>query len=84
VSAADQHPEPGVEYGAFPTGEYRAARGWEAAQTLAKFLDVPVVEARALLVSGGAGPAIEARRADPAVARRLLERRFLDPSARFR
>lgn len=75
-----QRPEPGVEYAAFPTAEYAAARNWEACESLGKFLGRPAIEARSLLASGTAGPEIRSRRADPAVARRLLEKRYLDPS----
>jgi hypothetical protein len=57
--------------------EHAGANGWEAARSLGKFLGIPAIEARSLLASGAAGPEIRSRRADPAVARRLLERRFL-------
>jgi hypothetical protein len=59
-------------------------RGDEGARSLGKFLGITALEARALLDAGQAGPEIRSRRADPVVARRLLEKRFLDPSLRLR
>jgi hypothetical protein len=77
---SEQRPEPGVEYAAYPTEEYRAHCDLEAARSLGKFLRIPATEARAMLGAGSAGPAIRSRRADPVLARRLLEKRLPDPS----
>jgi hypothetical protein len=67
-----QRPEPGVEYAAYPTEEYRAHGHLEAARSLARFLNVP--EERALDLLGG-DPA-ECR---SAIRRRQLERRSQPP-----
>jgi hypothetical protein len=74
--------DPGVEYGSTHP-EHADGNQWEAARSLGKFLGVPAVEARALLAAGAAGPEIRSRRADPAVARRLLEKKFLPTHLRF-
>jgi hypothetical protein len=67
-----QRPEPGVEYAAFPTDEYRGHCDLEAARSLARWLGVDEDRARDLL---GGDPA-EYR---SAIRRRQLERRSLPP-----
>jgi hypothetical protein len=71
-----QRPEPNTSYASTPTPEYADAIRWEAAKSLSRFLRIPAAEARDLLAAGAAGPEIRARRADPVLARRLLEKRF--------
>jgi hypothetical protein len=73
-------PEPGVSYGAFPTGEYRAARSLEAVRSLAKAWGI--TEARSAdLLADPAAYVVEwrSRLTDPVLARRQLERRYADP-----
>jgi hypothetical protein len=67
-----QHPEPGVEYAAFPTEEYRIHGDLEAARSLARWLGVDEDRARDLLE----GDPAECR---SAIRRRQLERRSQPP-----
>jgi hypothetical protein len=68
-----------VSYAAAPTPEYRAASVWEAAAGLGRFLGVSTARAAAMLDDGSAAVEIRARRADPRIARRLWERRYMPP-----
>ena len=72
-------PQAGIEYGAFPTEEFRAARVGEAALSLARFLGVETRAAARMLADGTATAEIRSRHADPLVARRLLERKYRAP-----
>ena len=71
-------PAAGTEYAAEPNAEFRAHRVHEAARSLARYLGTTEMRAGALLRGDEAALSAElrARRADPAVARRQLERRL--------
>ena len=74
-------PERGVEYGGFPTEEFRAARQLEAAASLGQFLGIETRCAADLLEDT---PALvielRAAAADPLRQLRKLRRRYADPS----
>jgi hypothetical protein len=75
-------PEPGIEYAAFPTAEFAAARSLEAVASLAKSWGVTEERAADLLDNPGAYAA-ECRsrsRLTAREARRQLERRYRAPS----
>lgn len=72
-------PEPGVEYGAFPTAEFAEARSLDAAASLGRALGVPTLEARRLLADGEAAAELRARqRLTGREARRQLEWRYAE------
>jgi hypothetical protein len=65
------------------SAEYaRLARGSEAQRSLAKFLNVTLDQALAMLADGSAAVEIRSRLEPPTIdeRRRELERRYLDPS----
>lgn len=72
-------PQAGVEYAADVNAEYRSHKVSEAAVHLARFLGCSPVEARDLLAGDPAVlvTEIRARRNDPVVAMRLLEKRYM-------
>lgn len=75
-----QRPEPGVEYAAFPSEEYRAAGHREAVRSLAKAWDITETRAAACLEDPGEYQTEYRARMTPQQQLRRLERRYAPPA----